>query len=171
MPSRQWFDRVFTSGRDSVEFPEIVERLRGTPARIEDRVATLPDKVRTSHRDETWSIQENVGHLLDLEPLWEGRLDDLLADEAQLRPADLTNRRTHEARHDAADLAHLLRDFRTVRERIVARLDALDKADLTRVAHHPRLGTPMSVVDLFYFVAEHDDHHLVRITEIIHSSP
>jgi hypothetical protein len=25
----------------------------------------------------------------------------------------------------------------------------------------------MSVVDLFFFVAEHDDHHLVRITEIV----
>ena len=26
----------------------------------------------------------------------------------------------------------------------------------------------MTVVDLFFFVAEHDDHHLACITEILH---
>jgi hypothetical protein len=33
-------------------------------------------------------------------------------------------------------------------------------------ALHPRLKTPMRIIDLFLFVAEHDDHHLARITEL-----
>lgn len=31
---------------------------------------------------------------------------------------------------------------------------------------HPRLNVPMTIVDLAFFDAEHDDHHLVRINEI-----
>jgi hypothetical protein len=32
---------------------------------------------------------------------------------------------------------------------------------------HPRLNQPMRVVDLLFFVAEHDDYHLARISELI----
>jgi len=30
-------------------------------------------------------------------------------------------------------------------------------------ALHPRLGTPLRLIDHALFVAEHDDHHLARI--------
>ena len=39
-------------------------------------------------------------------------------------------------------------------------------ADLARTALHPRLRQPMSVTDLCFFVAEHDDHHLQTIEEL-----
>jgi hypothetical protein len=32
---------------------------------------------------------------------------------------------------------------------------------------HPRLKVPMTPVDLAWFDAEHDDHHLVKINFII----
>ena len=32
---------------------------------------------------------------------------------------------------------------------------------------HPRLKQPMRLVDHLYFVAEHDDHHLAKIWEMI----
>ncbi len=59
----------------------------------------------------------------------------------------------------------LLRRFRDRREDLVARLEGLDDDVLTRTALHPRLRQPMSAVDLCFFVAEHDDHHLAAITE------
>jgi hypothetical protein len=31
---------------------------------------------------------------------------------------------------------------------------------------HPRPGTPMRLIDLAYFVAEHDDHDLARLREL-----
>ena len=34
-------------------------------------------------------------------------------------------------------------------------------------AMHPRLEQPMTPTDLIFFVAEHDDHHLITITELI----
>ncbi|MBC8367786.1 hypothetical protein H8E52_10280 [bacterium] len=36
-----------------------------------------------------------------------------------------------------------------------------------QTALHPRLKTPMRACDMLYFMAEHDDHHLARISEII----
>jgi hypothetical protein len=38
---------------------------------------------------------------------------------------------------------------------------------IVRTAVHPRLQMPMRLVDWAYFVAEHDDHHLARIRELI----
>jgi len=33
-----------------------------------------------------------------------------------------------------------------------------------RSAFHPRLKKPMRIIDLAFFVAEHDDYHLAKIT-------
>ena len=90
-------------------FPDILERLRGTPARAEDAVQGLDVHLLTRReREGTWSIQENVGHLLDLDGLWSGRLDDYLSGVETLRAADLSNRTTHEADHNDKEIGDLL---------------------------------------------------------------
>lgn len=167
---RPWFERRFPTGLPIEMFPVVVERLRGTPARLEDRVGMLPPAVLTRRAGETWSIQENAGHLLDLEPLWLQRLGDLLAKRSEMTPADLTNRRTHEANHNAVPLRPLLDGFRHARSILVGRLDTLEVDALTATALHPRLRTPMNVVDHAFFIAEHDDYHLARITELLRES-
>lgn len=164
---RIWFDRRFELGLPIEAFPDVLERVRGTPARLEERVRGHEPEILTTHVGECWSIQENVGHLLDLEELWSDRLEELLQRKEQLRGADLENRKTHEANHDKRTLEELLRDFRSARMMTVDRLEALSDEDIERQALHPRLNQPMTAVDLFFFVAEHDDHHLARITEIL----
>jgi uncharacterized damage-inducible protein DinB len=166
MTRRLWFERRFALGLPPEAFPEIVERVRGTPARLDERIALVPAARYTGRQGDAWSIQENVGHLLDLEPLWAGRLDDLLEGVQELRPADLQNRKTHAAGHDEKTMAQLLAGFRAAREPVVRRLEELPRTDLSRTALHPRLRQPMSIVDLFFFVAEHDDHHLAAISAL-----
>ena len=166
MSLRLWFDRRFELGLPPEAFPDIVERIRGTPARLEERVGNLPRQMLTVRVGDAWSIQENVGHLGDLEPLWAGRLGDLLASRSELRSADLQNRRTHEATHNDRPVDELLAAFRRDRLAIVEQLDELSASQLEATALHPRLQQPMTVVDLFFFVAEHDDHHLARITKL-----
>src|SRR2546422_4487088 len=107
-----WFERQFPTGLPVDLFPVVVERLRGTPARLEDRLSSLPVSVLTRRSGSTWSSQENAGHLLDLEPLWLARGEDLLAPRPEMTVADLTNRRTHEANHNAASLRTILSGFR-----------------------------------------------------------
>lgn len=162
-----WFERHFAFNIPEELFPLVVERLRGTPARIEDKVRGLSPALLTRRDGEAWSIQEHVGHLVDLDELHDGRLDDFLAGAAVLRAADLANRKTYEARHNERPLADLLLAFRRERERFVARLDAWDAGLISLTALHPRLQQPMRVIDMALFTAEHDDHHLARMTELI----
>lgn len=44
---------------------------------------------------------------------------------------------------------------------------SLSEADLKKESLHPRLKMMMNPVDLAMFDAEHDDHHLVKINEIL----
>jgi hypothetical protein len=164
--SLPWTDRHFTFNLPEELFPMVIERLRGTPARIEDKVRSLPTSLLTWRSGEAWSIQEHIGHLLDLDELHAGRLDDFLAGAAELRAADMSNRKTHEAGHNGRPVDDLLRDFRRERESFVARLDAWDPALISLTALHPRLRKPMRVIDMAFFTAEHDDHHLTRMTEL-----
>lgn len=162
-----WFSRRFTFDLEPWAFPNIVERLRGTPARLEDRLQALGHAVLTTRLDGKWSIQENAGHLLDLEPLWAARLDDFQRGAERLAAADLQNQRTFDANHNASNLSDLLAEFRREREAIVKRLERYDENLIVRTALHPRLEQPMRVLDHVLFVAEHDDHHLATITSLL----
>jgi uncharacterized damage-inducible protein DinB len=167
MKKVKWFERSFNFSTDQNIFPSIIERLRGTPARLGERFKSIPMDVLETKLDNTWSIKENLGHLTDLEPLWQGRLKDIIKGEMELRPTDLANRKTDLASHNAKPLDMLLSDFRQIRAQTVVILEGLGEETIFKSALHPRLKTPMRTMDLFLFVAEHDDHHLARITELV----
>lgn len=167
MPAQwPWFERKFDFGFPVEKYPDIIERLRGTPVRVEEMVGSYPPDILKRRDGDTWSIQENVGHLLDLEPLWAGRVDDILGGAETMRPADLTNRATHDADHNQASIDTLMQSFRTTRLRFVSRLDELDAEAFGRSSLHPRLNKPMRIVDLCFFATEHDDYHLARMTAL-----
>ena len=166
MKRTKWFEREFEFNLPVGVFPCVVGRLRGTPARLEELVRALPPQVLTARRGDAWSIQEHVGHLIDLDELHEGRLEDYARRLETLRPADLSNRKTYEANHNDADIEDLLARFREARARFVRRLEALSEDEVSASAIHPRLGKQMRVIDMAWFVAEHDDHHLAAITEL-----
>lgn len=165
-PQRRWFDRKFELGLGTEAASELLQRLGSTPERLAHAVHGLSPEVLTRQPEGKWSIQENAGHLLDLESLWDQRLDDYDSGAIELHPADLENRKTHEAAHNDHALSEILSDFTGARRGIVERLARMTPAELARTALHPRLRQPMSVVDLCFFVAEHDDHHLRTIEEL-----
>ncbi len=161
-----WYDRKFDFDFPASKHTEIVDRLRSAPQRVKDTISGFPADNLTQRDGDTWSIQENVGHLFTIEPLWAGRLDDFLEGKETLRPADLTNRRTHQADHNAASIDQLIESFRVERRRFVDRLDALTEDGFATSAMHPRLEKPMRLVDMCLFIAEHDDYHLERMREL-----
>ena len=166
MKQIKWFDRKFEFSFGQNIFPSIIERLQGTPIRLTDKVSKIPDEYFNVKLENTWSIKENVGHLIDLEPLWQGRLQDILDGEKELRPTDLLNTKTDSANHNDKEINDLIQEFTRLRNETVVNLEALNEVEVYKFALHPRLKKPMRTMDLFLFVAEHDDHHLVRITEI-----
>ena len=163
----RWFSRQFAFDVEPWAYPNIVERIRGTPARLEERLRDVDVAALTTRVGDRWSIQENAGHLLDLEALWLTRLDDFEHGAERLTAADLQNRRTHDANHNGAPIGDILGAFRRERGVFVARLEHYDDAMIARTSLHPRLEQPMRVIDFVLFVAEHDDHHLAAITALM----
>jgi uncharacterized damage-inducible protein DinB len=166
-PGTRWIDRTFEFDFPVELAPQLLERLRGTPARLEERIRSLSPEVLAQRDGERWSIQEHAGHLWDLEELFLGRLDDFEGGASALRPADMSNRKTHEAGHNRGGIEAILAAFRRERMRLVGRLESFERQDFGRSALHPRLNTPMRVCDMMFFQAEHDDHHLAHISALI----
>ncbi len=163
----RWTERTFT-----FDFPEgwifnILERLRGTYPRLVSLTKNLPHERLILKPGGKWSIQEHIGHLVDLEDLHEGRIDDFLARKDILRAADMSNTRTEAAAHNNADLVSLLDNFSSRRDQLIKMLEKLDDSTQLFSSLHPRLRKPMRPVDMAYFTAEHDDHHLASISEIL----
>lgn len=164
----KWTERTFQFDFPVSVYPNVLARIRGTAARLEDTVRGLSREALTRKPEGKWSIQENAGHLLDEEPLFATRLGEYLAGAASLTPAPYKNL---ELTHNNREIGDILSGFRAARERLVGRLDILNPEDFARTAFHPRLKVWMRLVDHLLFIAEHDDHHLARIWELRRSHP
>ena len=167
MSQMPWFERKFDFSFPVEELPKVCARLRSTPVRLEEefRGRTLQTLVRKP--DGKWSAQENAGHMLDLEPLWIVRIADYVNGSAQLTEADLTNRQTYEANYNAMPTFEIVVGFRTARDQLLKCVERVNPSLFAVPILHPRLKRPMRLVDHLYFVAEHDDHHLARIRELL----
>ncbi len=165
-----WFERKFDFTFPVEQYPNLCVRLRGAPPRLEEIARSAPRNVLIAKPAEgKWSAQEHAGHLLDLEPLWAARVDDFLKGGDTLTVADLQNRRTHDANYSARSVEEILAGFRAARTAMVLRLTKIAPEAFSRTMLHPRLKQPMRLVDHLFFVAEHDDHHLARMWEMVTS--
>jgi uncharacterized damage-inducible protein DinB len=163
-----WYERKFEFSFPVGLHPDLCVRLRGTPARIEEvmRGCAAERMVRAAPPGK-WSAQEHTGHLLDLEPLWRARVEEYIGGRSELSVADLSNRGTFEANFNDRALEMILADFRRARFEMVDRVEKIDAGLFGRTLLHPRLKVPMRLVDHLFFVAEHDDHHLAMIWQMI----
>ncbi len=162
----KWTELRFDFNTPAGKFPALVERLSGTPARLEEKIQNMPFLVLTQLHNNGWTIQEHAGHLFDLEQLIETRLNDFESNKEVLTPADMSNKKTDEANHNNNDINTILKSFRLARAATIHRLLSFDENMIEKTAFHPRLQTPMRVIDLVHFFAEHDDHHLAKISMI-----
>ena len=162
----KWFERSFSFEHLTGTLPSILERLKGTPVRLKNKIEAIPANFYQIKIDRSWSIQEQVGHLDDLESLWEARFIDFTNRRETLTAADLTNQKTHLAGHNQDNMVSLLESFESNRMRLCDLIASISDHAEGISAKHPRLGTPMRPIDLAFFIAEHDDHHLASISQI-----
>ena len=167
IPQTPWIERKFNFDFPAGLFPIIRERLWGTIPRLIELTKDQPDEKLSFKKNEKWSVKEVIGHLYDLEELWMGRLDDFLAKKQTLRAADMTNKKTHDSNYNEKTLEELIGLFKTARHKLLERIDSFDEATIVTTALHPRLQTPMRLVDSLFFTAEHDDHELTKIRNLL----
>jgi len=163
----KWTERTFNFNFPVELYPEIIERVRGTSARLDEYLNSAPAEILTAQHNGSWSIQENAAHLFDLDALTLDRIHQYVAGVPVLHAADITNKATCEANYNSVPAPTILHSFRERRMEVVKLLESLDAEIFARSAIHPRLNIPMRLVDFAFFEAEHDDYHLTRIYELL----
>lgn len=164
----KWVERKFMFSGLEGTFDNILERLEGTPLRLMAKTNNL-SKEQLTISAAGWSVQVHAGHLLTLEELWLSRVQDFLSGAEVLTPWEETNSATEKADFNSLELSAILGRFGMTRMALVGSLRQLSGQEEALQSNHPRLQTPMRLLDLAYFVAEHDDHHLACIHRLVNS--
>ena len=167
MERTNWVDREFNLGIPEEWLPNILTRLNSVTIHLKHLTKNIPDDYLSNQFNNKWSIKEHIGHLADLEDLHIGRVTDFMNKEQVLRAADMSNKRTYAANHNEKSIKKLIEEFALKRITLIASLRNLDATAQQFVAMHPRLKAPMKAVDMAFFTAEHDDHHITSIYEIL----
>lgn len=163
MKKTEWFERKFTFGLPKGMLPFYLERLEGTIARLEKKVQAIPESVLSKKLDGKWSIKQNIGHLAEVDEIALRRIDEMKQGVSPMSPAVFEPRQDY----NSQPVQEVLRYFRENRIKNLSEYKSLTDDELQRSSVHPRLQLTMTPVDLAWFDAEHDDHHLVRISEIL----
>ena len=167
MNMKSWTEREFPPIADNGRLATIIERLDGTEYRLIGKLADDEGPDLTVQYDGKWSVMEEIGHLYVVETLWIGRVKDIITGKDTLREADMISQATTKGNFNGQDLEDLLDEFGERREELLSLLKKIKAEGLEKSSKHPRLGTPMQIVDLAYFIAEHDDHHLAKISKML----
>jgi len=165
MKKLDWFERQFSFGLSPGMLPFYLERLEGTIARIEKKVSGIPNEILTRKLDGKWSIKENIAHLAEVDEIALKRIDEMKQGISPMSPAVMQPGKDYNLQsvNDVVDF------FRINRIKNLQKYKSLNETDLVKFSLHPRLKVQMNPVDLAWFDAEHDDHHLVRINEILNA--
>ena len=161
-----WFERKFNFNFPVGIFPVIFSRLEGSIFRLYSLLSNADDAI-CSNATNGWTVKQHLGHLFDLEDLWWKRLEDFRQNKSMLTAADLNNTKTKEADHNKQSLEYLLQAFTVERQKILETVYGFDAEMLARISIHPRLNQPMRLIDSLYFVAEHDDHHIAALSNLL----
>lgn len=163
MEKLDWFQRKFNSGSPTGMLPFYLERLDGTLSRIQKKVAEIPDDLLTHKLDGKWSVKENIAHLAEVDEIGFKRIDEIKQGISPMSPAVIQPSRNY----NVWPIKDVVDYFDNNRRKNLHKYRDLADEDLLKSSLHPRLKIQMTPVDLACFEADHDDHHLVRITEII----
>jgi uncharacterized damage-inducible protein DinB len=163
----KWFERKFDFSFDVDEYANIYQRLQQAPAVLETVLRNIAEQKLAYKPEGNWSIKEHTGHLSVLEPLWRARIQDIIDKKPVLTPTDLNNSATSEAGFNQFDIKTLLQRFSEERRQTLSLLESINIHEHSHTSLHPRMQQPMRMIDILYFTAEHDDHHIAVIREIV----
>lgn len=162
MKKFEWFERQFTFGLPKEMLPFYIERLEGTITRIESKVKGVNEKTLSEKINGKWSIKQNIGHLAEVDEVSYKRIDEMASGVAVLSPAVFEPQD-----YNPWPIEKVMELFKKIRTANIAKYKNLQDEQLSKGSLHPRLKVNMTAVDLAWFDAEHDDHHLVKIKNIL----
>jgi len=163
MKELPWFERNMVFGKPKEMLPYFLERLDGTIVRLQSKVKGVSDKVLSGQANGKWSVKQNIGHLADVDEIGSKRIQEIISGISPMSPAVV------EPKLDYSNMPidEVINRFAKFRNENILRFQNLPDVDLAKTSLHPRFKVLMTPVDLAWFKAEHDDHHLVKINFIL----
>ena len=165
MKTLAWFDRKFTFDLSPDMLPFYLERLSGTIARIEYKVKGVDDKILSEKFNNKWCIKQHIGHLAEVDEIGNKRIDQMTSGAAILSPAVFEPKD-----YSTWPIEKVLNYFDKTRTGNINKYYSLTDDQLLKGSEHPRLKVNMTPVDLAWFDAEHDDHHLLAIQNSLNAN-
>jgi hypothetical protein len=162
MKRLDWFDRQFKFGYPPPMLPFFLARLEGTIVRLGKKIAGESETILNWQPEGKWSIKQHIGHLAEVDAIALRRIAEILTGISPMSSAVFELAQDY----NEQPVSPLLEHFRKQRIQNLKAYESVTETDCLKSSLHPRLKIPMTLVDLAFFDAEHDDHHLVRINEI-----
>ena len=162
MKTLPWFERKLSFGYPREMLPFFIERLSGTVIRLRQKVKDVDDAILSEKPENKWSIKQNIGHLAEVDGVANQRIDQILSGVTIMAPTVF-----EPTDYSTWPVEKVLLLLEQSRSNNLKKYASLSGTDLLKSSQHPRLKVQMTPVDLAWFDAEHDDHHLVKINEII----
>jgi hypothetical protein len=159
-----WFERELIFGKPVEMLPYFLERLSGTILRLEAKVKGIEDHILSEKFNGKWSIKQNIGHLAEVDQIANKRIDEMVNGVAVISPAVFEPQD-----YNPWPIEKVISFFSETRKSNLKKYASLSSDQLLKSSLHPRLKVQMTPVDLAWFDAEHDDHHLVKINNILNN--
>jgi hypothetical protein len=149
------------------QYMHYLNQLEKTPAKLVQMTAQLNSELLTTRRNNKWSINENIGHLLTIESLWIARLDDFVMKKPTLRPWNGTNADTEAGEFNKQRTMKIIEDFMDVRNVHIQMLKNLYSKSEELKSFHEDKQKQISLAEHVEMMEEHDQLHLTTIENCI----
>lgn len=144
-----------------------IDQLLTFPITLRDVIQKVDNTLLLDRPQQKWSIQTHAGHLLTMESLWIGRLDDFFLERPTLRPWNGNNADTEAAQFDLQNISQILDDFESIRTAHLTMIKKNLELLIPRSCLHERSGRQLSFQEHLQWIVNHDQEHLKIINERI----
>lgn len=148
------------------EFRDNVRRLVEFPQHLSHIIGALTDAQLSFKPANEWSVIENIGHLIDIDELYVGRVDRILAEERPEFPRFDPDPIVATKGYQQMNGHTLLQQFIATRQATIDGLSTIEPDELDRAGVHAVYGE-MTLRRLVEQLANHDQKHLVQIHETL----
>lgn len=145
----------------------LLERIRGTHARMADLLRDQPLERLHLRVQGRWSVLEHTAHLIALQDRFEPRVDDFEEQRRSLCAIRMDGQDSELGLQRVRRLGDVLEEFKLKRLAFSRRVEGFGQAVQEHIALHPCKGQPMRAVDMLLWLAEHDDHHLATMRALL----
>jgi hypothetical protein len=148
------------------DFHDNVRRLVEFPHQLTQVVQALTEAQMRFKPANEWSVIENIGHLIDIDELYVGRVDRILAEERPEFPRFEPDPIVVAKGYQQMNGHDVLQQFIATRQATIDGLSTIEPDELDRAGMHAVYGE-MTLRRLVEQLANHDQKHMVQIHETL----